>query len=75
MVIGDGNAVVGEDGNEKCVGKYGLGQRNQRGEKLVEFCNQQQLMITNTIFETTKEEGMCGRLLVTLKDTKLIIFW
>jgi len=23
---GDRNAVIGENGNEKCVGKYGLGQ-------------------------------------------------
>jgi len=45
---------LGENGNEKCVGKYGLGQRNRREEQLIEFCNQQQLVATNTLFKNHK---------------------
>jgi hypothetical protein len=54
IVMGDWNASVGEGGLEKYVGKYGLGKRNERGEKLVEFCKRQELLITNTWFQQEK---------------------
>jgi uncharacterized protein YqeY len=38
FVMGDFNAVVGEGEDGKIVGKWGLGVRNERGHKLVEFC-------------------------------------
>ena len=43
------NAVVGE-GNEDVVGRHGLGKRNERGDKLVDFCSRNQLVITNIWF-------------------------
>jgi hypothetical protein len=51
VVMGDMNAVVGEgiDGLE--VGMFGLGQRNERAERLVEFCKSNRLVVTNTWFE------------------------
>jgi len=52
--MGDWNASVGEGGHGKCVGEYGLGKKNERGEKLIEFCKRQQLMITNTWFQQEK---------------------
>jgi len=54
IVMGDWNASVGEGGHGKCVGEYGLGKKNERGEKLIEFCKRQQLMITNTWFQQEK---------------------
>ena len=36
--MGDWNAVVGEAKEDMFVGHYGLGYRNDRGEKFVEFC-------------------------------------
>ena len=47
IVMGDWNASVG-GGQEKCVGQYGLGKRNERGEKLIEFFSRQELLIMNT---------------------------
>jgi hypothetical protein len=40
VIMGDFNAKVGEDknGREEVAGKYGLGVRNEAGERMVEFC-------------------------------------
>ncbi len=54
VVMGDWNAVVGEGQEEKTVGMYGLGNRNERGNKLVEFCRRRDLMIANTWFKQDK---------------------
>src|SRR6478609_1519686 len=51
---GDFNAVVGEGKEDRVVGKFGLGKRNDRAEKLIEFCKSQNLVITNTWFEQKK---------------------
>ena len=68
VIMGDMNAVVGEGRDEMEVGKFGLGKRNDRGERLVEFCKGNKLMITNTWFEqekrrryTWKKPGDTGR--------------
>ena len=37
VIMGDFNAVVGMGKKSKCVGEYGLGKRNKRGQKLVDF--------------------------------------
>src|SRR6476469_9441440 len=39
---------------DRVVGKFGLGKRNDRGQRLIEFCKSQDLMITNTWFEQEK---------------------
>src|SRR6476619_6373461 len=54
IVVGDFNAVVGEGKEDRVVGEFGLGKRNDRGERLIEFCKSQNLVITNTWFEQEK---------------------
>src|SRR6476619_3813843 len=54
IVIGDFNAVVGKAKEDRVVGKFGLGKRNDRGEMLIEFCKSQNLVITNTWLEQKK---------------------
>jgi len=51
IIMGDWNASVGEGEEEGYIGKYGLGKRNERGQKLVEFCRRQNMIATNTWFE------------------------
>src|SRR6476469_774953 len=54
IVIGDFNAVVEEGKEDRVVGKFGFGKRNDRGERLIKFCKSQKLVITNTWFEYKK---------------------
>ena len=51
IILGDWNAAVGEGAEAKTVGKFGLGNRNERGERLVEFCAQHNMVIANTLFQ------------------------
>nr|XP_037868970.1 uncharacterized protein LOC119628928 [Bombyx mori] len=55
IILGDWNAKVGStlDDNHirSTVGKFGLGIRNERGEKLIEFCIERNLSIMNTYFQ------------------------
>ena len=52
IVIGDFNSKIGSDptGYEDVIGKFGLGTQNERGERMLEFCQTNQLAITNTYF-------------------------
>ena len=51
IVMGDWNAVVGEGRDDKEVGSFELGNRNGRGQMLLEFCRRKKLMVTNTWFQ------------------------
>ena len=51
VLMGDWNAVVGKGREGNVVGEYGMGVRNERGEKLIEFCKLRNMMITNTWFK------------------------
>ncbi|CAG5117437.1 unnamed protein product [Candidula unifasciata] len=54
IIMGDFNAKVGtgRDENERHVlGKFGLGNRNETGEKLIEFCIENELTIANTLYK------------------------
>lgn len=50
IVMGDMNAKVGEGGGEEAVGPFGLGERNERGERWVDWCTERQQMMMNTWF-------------------------
>ena len=57
ILLGDVNAKVGTDQQENWpreVGKYGLGQANDRGYHLLQSCAINELVITNTLFKHEK---------------------
>ena len=51
IVMGDMNAKIGKGKSGSTVGEHGLGKRNERGERLINFCNEMNLCIANTFFE------------------------
>nr|XP_027222206.1 craniofacial development protein 2-like [Penaeus vannamei] len=52
VIMGDLNAKVGKlDIRHNAHGKFGQGKQNERGEKLIEFCNSNNLVITNTLLQ------------------------
>ena len=61
LIMGDWNAVVGKGRQGKCVGNFGLGIQNERGAKLIEFCNRQKLIVTNTWFKHDKRRQYTWR--------------
>ena len=50
ITLGDFNAKVGGEKFENVVGPFGLGTRNERGERLISWCDTHNLMLTNTWF-------------------------
>jgi len=49
--MGDFNAKIGNGESGKHIGKYGLGDRNEREDRLEQFSQEQNLIITNTFFK------------------------
>ena len=50
LIIGDGNAKVGSQETPGVTGKFGLGVQNEAGQRLIEFCQENALVIANTPF-------------------------
>ncbi|XP_060531543.1 uncharacterized protein LOC132705128 [Cylas formicarius] len=50
IIQGDFNAKIGSLQADQIVGPYGLGDRNHRGDRLVQFCQEENFKITNTWF-------------------------
>ena len=54
FIIGDWNAKVGSQETPGVTGKFGLGMRNEAGQRLIEFCQENTLVIANTLFQQHK---------------------
>ena len=54
VIIGDWNAKVGSQETPGITGKFGLGVRNEAGQRLIEFCQENALVIANTLFQQHK---------------------
>ena len=50
FIIGDWNAKVGSQEILEVTGKFGLGVQNEAGTSLTEFCQENALVIANTLF-------------------------
>ena len=54
LIIGHWNAKVGSQETPGVTGKFGLGVRNEEGQRLIEFCQENALVIANTLFQQHK---------------------
>ena len=70
FIIGDWNAKVGSQETPGVTGKFGLGIRNEAGQRLIEFCQENALVITNT-----REDSIHGHHQMVNTEIRLIIFF
>ena len=54
FIIGDWKAKVGSQETPGVTGKLGLGVWNEAGQRLIEFCQENTLVIANTLFQQHK---------------------
>ena len=52
--MGDWNAKVGSQEIPGVIGKFGVGVQNEAEQRLVEFCQENALVIANTLFQQHK---------------------
>ena len=87
VLAGDLNGHIGEraEGYEKVHGGFGYGARNAEGEMILEFAEQQKLVICNSYFKKEREKfvtyesggnrTMLDYVLVRERDRKFVINW
>ena len=54
FIIGNWNTKVGSQETPGVTGKFGLGIRNEAGQRLIEFSQEKALVIANTLFQQHK---------------------
>ena len=54
FIIGDWNAKEGSQETPGVTGKFGLGVQNEAGQRVIEFCQENPLVIANTLFQQHK---------------------
>ena len=75
FIIGDWNAKVGSQETPGVIGKFGLGIQNEAGQRLIEFCQENTLVIANTLFQQTREDSAHGHHQMVNTEIRLIIFF
>ena len=56
FITGDWNAQVGSQETPGVTRKFGLGARNEAGKRLIEFCQQNAVVIANSLFQQHKRK-------------------
>ena len=51
FTMGDWNAKAGSQETPGVTGKFGLGVQNEAGQRLIEFCQENALVIANSFFQ------------------------
>ena len=54
FIIGNWNVKIGSQEIPGIIGKFGLGVQNEAGQRLTEFCQENVLVIENTLFQQHK---------------------
>ena len=54
FITGDWNAKIGSQETPGVTGKFGIGVQNEAGQRLTELCQENTLVIANTLFQQYK---------------------
>ena len=74
-MIGDWNTTVGSQEIPGVTGKFSLGVQNEAGERLTEFCQENALIIANTLFQEHREDPTHGCHHMVNTEIRLIIYF
>ena len=55
FIIGDLNTKIGSQEIPGVTGKFAFGVQNEAGQRLIEFCQENALVIANTLFQQHKK--------------------
>ena len=72
FIIGDWNAKVGSQETPGVTGKFGLGVQNEARQRLTEFCQENALVIANTLSNNTREDSTHGHHQMVHTESRLI---
>ena len=75
FIIGDCNAKVGSQETPGVTGKFGLGIWNEAGQRLIELCQENTLVIANTLFQQHKRKSTHEHHQMVNTEIRLIIFF
>ena len=75
FIIWDWNAKVGSQEIPGITGKFGLGVQNKVGQRLIEFCQENALVIANTLFYNLRDNSTRGHHQMANTELRLIIFF
>ena len=75
FIIGGWNAKVGSQETPGLTGKFGLGVQNEAGHRLIEFCQENSLVIANILFHYTREDSTHVHHQMVNTEIRLIIFF
>ena len=72
--MGDWNAKIGSQEIPGVTGNFGLGVQNEAGQRLTEFCQENALVMANTLFSNTRDDSAHGHHQMVNTKIQLIIF-
>ena len=75
FIIGDWNAKVGSQETPGVTGKFGLGVQNEAGQRVIEFCQENALVIANALFQQHKRRLYTWTSPDVNTEIRLIIFF
>ena len=75
FIIGDWNAKVGSQETPGVTSKFGLGVWNEAGQRLIEFCQENALVIANALFQQYKRRLYTWTSPDAQPEIRLIIFF
>ena len=75
FIIGDWNAKVGSQETPGVTGEFDLGVQNEARQRLIEFCQENALVIANTSSNNKREDSTHGHHQMVNTEIRLIVFF